>query len=1456
MKRFEMNRNVVRFGLSPNEEAQLIQEECQRRRKLRIQQVRQQQRKIALQIRREVELRRGCELAQLEEELRGKWEQQQQEKFCTLQRLYHENLQLLGQGHRSAKENEPDLAAQAQKQEENQVKAEERYREALKEVKSQKLKDHEKQNRSINARKKALQAEKKRATMVARLPPPPRNPVQNIDSTQPHVVKKSDVSAFAMTHYHMPETTVHRVVDIQQIDAHVEATLELRKLEDLKEKAEREKEEQAEKACVRGKQALRKEQLMQDRECLLVELEHMQQTHMLKRRQRVSHMPLQTFQPYSKRQEMREEFQRELEFAFEDMYTGERRVKGDLVLHLVPEALPAASTSSHNQELDVPVEDVVAPTTENVQNGVQQERKSSDQAQSVQVQPFRPRPQQTLKKLFDRIRSQRNQWSSDSTPVPEPEVESVIADHIPERDTTIDTGSLTNEERDVPPPVEVPESFHLAGASEAPEHLAVTDYTHPPDEFERKIQEYEEHRKKRDEELEREKQQQILLLCELEDQKAKLEQMLLEAQQEGGHLKAVVSHDEHLPEEDVSSVTLVGAHQSAPPAGEDDHNRKIREYQRQLLEQDRIHQRSVEVARQRLDEYQKTLRLRYMMATSSLPAAVPSDVSHTPLVCTECDNLLPPPHLPTSYAAPVYTNNARAELHTPVDVPTREPAVAESPPDHSGSSVSHDSRLVSHELDSVAESPGHHSPDVIAQLSRDVMGEVREHLSEELQPYSGSIGYKLHKQCSTPQANTGVHFQPSYDAIQNTRYDECQLPGQTVVKPVTVTPSSLQAGFSGLTGEDMERQRHELQEVQRWVLEQINTIALHQRRKEEERQNLKMAQMKRQKEALQALISSDVQSTPEGGSKESVSLESSQNRGRILASLLKAIEESNGGTLSHFRNDHDDASDQQPSTSDSTSWNHTSAGLAQVSLIPSSVQVTKPPVTRVRMYMKEILAQHELSVIQEVDTPINTSLITGLEDNVTMLPQTVDWTPLEDKESSVSSDGTVHTSSLSSRGEQSTERASTSGTSSRRSSLLHWRERVLMGAGSPDSGLDRPGLRIVSPLSESGQQAKSSGSARCLIERVSGLSDPDWFSSTTISTGSYVTTDPEHNYSRTDQSPSVRGDLEEQREHLPDVSSPSEHGSCNKDSVSSGHSVPAASAIFDSSTIQRIIDKYTKELTISLGAIGTTTGGGSHGVQPGSSFSHQASTPVLERRTEEEPGESFSPHPSTALHDTDTMVQPSFGHFTDEGLSPSEDKNSFRPLIGHLADQSTYLPEEQRTSAMEHLVGHPSAHSSMIAHRPGQTASVSLDQSGWDSTRCMIGRLSNHSSSRWLRISQDVHPGRTGQMELEQSSMCLDEGHEENQMRPLLGEVDESVGQQSESLGEMTYVDLGVSQPLLPAEVHSHSVSVPFVSPLPQDQMVQSQITSAAQDSDRTQFSDSFHPLLAEVTHNETTDPP
>ncbi|NWI13521.1 CE295 protein, partial [Crypturellus soui] len=115
-----MKRKVARAGklrLSPNEEAMLLKEEYERRRKLRLQQVREQQKYIALRIRQEVKRRREEQLHQLEEALRAEWEKEQDQKMKALERLYLSSLRAVGEGHRQARENEPDLEALAKQAE-------------------------------------------------------------------------------------------------------------------------------------------------------------------------------------------------------------------------------------------------------------------------------------------------------------------------------------------------------------------------------------------------------------------------------------------------------------------------------------------------------------------------------------------------------------------------------------------------------------------------------------------------------------------------------------------------------------------------------------------------------------------------------------------------------------------------------------------------------------------------------------------------------------------------------------------------------------------------------------------------------------------------------------------------------------------------------------------------------------------------------------------------------------------------------------------------------------------------------------------------------------------------------------------------------------------------------------------------------------------------------------------
>ncbi|XP_053728049.1 centrosomal protein of 295 kDa isoform X2 [Synchiropus splendidus] len=822
-----MKGKVSKLRLSPNEEAQLIREERERRRKLRIQQVREQQRYIAQQIRQNVERKRQRELDLLGEQLRTDWERQQREKLFALQNLYQESLQLVGQGQRSAKENEPDLQAIAQREEENQAKAEARYREALRELHTQKLRDSEKQRRCISARNRALQAEKERAAIVSSLPPPPPPiQVQSVVSKKPLVRRRYDVRAYANTNCHLSTAKVDREEESGQPNAQQGAEQEMRRLQDLHMEEERKRGEQIEMARHRGQEALKKEKHVQDRQRLLVELEHMQQTDLLRRRQQVSLMPAHITQSLYQRHEMKEDFQMDLEFAFNDLHT-ERRRNADVVHQLLPEPLPPPSPGRLDQELDVTQDDV--PMLHEV-NWEQEAPKDQPETTS-QVDPSRPAHRQALRKLLDRIRNQAHQTvpcASQSSLIP---VDELPADQIPEKDTSIETGSISNEERGGPPlgrptypPAVIEEDEVSSMADEQiPESVCDSDS-----------------RRKRELELEQEKQQQVLLLQELEQQKLMLEQMLSDAQQERDALKAdatletaaarpvPVTQDQggtQQLEGGQDKVDLLPSLQVEPSAGMDDHSKRVREYQRRMLEQSRVHQRSVEVARQRLQDYQRALQIRY-----SLSAAPPAP-------CPE----FPEPTQPSaSLQAPTREGAAEAQLSLPHSVLPHlglPPTAAAHRPSTSADVPTRDSPVPALPLDMLDSAMRNLTRPLLDsnQWSADVRQKVAQHLSGRLQP---SKTYFPQEVLTTNHLGTS----PPHQLLEHTTDDNqaSRREAQQMAERMKEQKSlgwKLQEAERLLqqTQQEVERQGQELQELRRQrQLEQEAQRIVDQRRLEEE----------------------------------------------------------------------------------------------------------------------------------------------------------------------------------------------------------------------------------------------------------------------------------------------------------------------------------------------------------------------------------------------------------------------------------------------------------------------------------------------------------------------------------------------------------------------------------------------------------------------------------------------
>ncbi|XP_057408338.1 centrosomal protein of 295 kDa isoform X6 [Balaenoptera acutorostrata] len=646
----KMKRKVVnaagKLRLSPNEEAFILKEDYERRRKLRLLQVREQERDIALQIREDIKQRRNQQLTRLAEELRTEWEESQTQKIKNLEKLYLASLRNMGEGHQQAKENEPDLNALAHRAAERKKKAEMRHKEALKVQKNQKEMLMKQKTWHIKARKEALLAEKERSAKITSLPPPPPTLFENIE-----VKKTSNVKTNSSTYHHL-YTFVNREVDTEQPDPHLAAKEEAKRLEELQKQAAEERMEQCEKAHARGFQAMKKIHLAQNQEKLMKELKQLQQEELARRRQMVSRMPPQLVELPYKRSEMKDDWQRELEFAFEDMYNADRKMKGNLILHLEPEPLPTVTDQIQDEELDLSMEQEISGETENIPVTEAETICSSEADVPLAMKTHQIPSKILFKKLLNKIRNQKSLWTIKSMSEDESEMMTTVSEteskaltvesgatvsedrtvssgqkQVVESDTlTVDSGPLTSEDKplsfntDSEKEQEMKETQPITAVAQSSVLL------HPQEEAARIRMAA---RQKQIMEIEEQKQKQLELLEQIEQQKLRLETDCFRAQLEEEKRKK-------------TQQTGVG---TAPASctissDEDNHRQMIRNYQQQLLQQNRLHKQSVETARKRLLDYQTMLKGKYpsMSATPLIPGSVtsvPPQKSERPAVTSE-----------------------------------------------------------------------------------------------------------------------------------------------------------------------------------------------------------------------------------------------------------------------------------------------------------------------------------------------------------------------------------------------------------------------------------------------------------------------------------------------------------------------------------------------------------------------------------------------------------------------------------------------------------------------------------------------------------------------------------------------------------------------------------------------------------------------------------------------------
>uniref|UniRef100_A0A2K5WV10 Centrosomal protein 295 n=1 Tax=Macaca fascicularis TaxID=9541 RepID=A0A2K5WV10_MACFA len=636
MKYTEMKRKVVnarKLRLSPNEEAFILKEDYERRRKLRLLQVREQERDIALQIREDIKHRRNQQFTRLAEELRAEWEESQTQKIQNLEKLYLASLRSMGEGHRQAKENEPDLDALAQQAAERKRKADLRHKEALKVQKNKKEILMKQKTWHIKARKEALLVEKERSAKITSLPPPPPTLFENIE-----VKRISAVKTNSSTYHHL-HTFVSRETDTKQPDAHLAAEEEAKRLEELQKQAAQERMERFEKAHVRGFQAMKKIHLAQNQEKLMKELKQLQQEDLARRRQTVAQMPPQLVELPYKRSELKEDWQRELEFAFEDMYNADRKVKGNLILHLEPEPLPTVTDQIQDEELNLSMEQENLGAAEDLPV-TEAEIICSSETDVPLVMKTQQIPSKVLfKKLLNKIRSQKSLWTIKSMSEDESEMITTVSE-IESKAPTVESGTIASEERTLSSGQEqVVESDTLTIESgplasedkplscgtnsgkeqEINETLPITTVAqssvllHPQEEAARIRMSA---RQKQIMEIEEQKQKQLELLEQIEQQKLRLETDCFRAQLE-----------EEKKKTQPTGVGIAPA-SCAVISDEDSHRQMIRNYQHQLLQQNRLHRQSVETARKRLLEYQTMLKGR--CPSMSAPSLITDSVISVP----------------------------------------------------------------------------------------------------------------------------------------------------------------------------------------------------------------------------------------------------------------------------------------------------------------------------------------------------------------------------------------------------------------------------------------------------------------------------------------------------------------------------------------------------------------------------------------------------------------------------------------------------------------------------------------------------------------------------------------------------------------------------------------------------------------------------------------------------------
>lgn len=842
-------------------------------------------------------------------------------------------------------------------------------------------------------------------------------------------------------------------------------------------------------------------------------------------------------------------------------------MKGDLVLHLKPQPLPDPSVTSIDEDLDLTAEPEVV-------SGVEPHSGGAEDVSSVeehQEKAREPPSKQVLKRLLNRIRTQKDQWGAKA------ETGDAVSD-------TLESGSLPmdNESADV---IREEENKSAVDSNEVTDNTVLAGKSillHPQEEALRIRMEAE--RRKKMEDLERQKQEQLELISKLEVERKSLEaqfhKMRLQVQdveQESGATVQMAGLEPAVedgpPEESAPAVAQLNT------SAESLHIQMIREYQQRLIEQNRVHKQSVDEARKRLQDYQLLLKNRYPHLSTSHVGSPDQGQENTRSLQRPQPNLSEYNHpsdvLSSLPGANVFTS---ASLSDPGHSPSTEkqelghsmsPGLIKRSPKN-GVPYTQD-------LEPVPSSSEFHSVD------------SNQHFLEGRSPQGLLSHNEKLSSTSSPgehDSSSGTSYFPLPSALSlGLPQDDFSEPSISFTVPeeqVSKRDHLPLGDFSNVqefrerlvsSAAQIRNQQDHLKEMQAQLDEQRDSLLSKQQSQEQHllhKQKELEEQLRRHQETLEKLIGST--EPRQGAVPDNLRMFPEGERYQFMSALLKALDDDEVSGVTDFES--------------------SNGSLMRPPGREQKWRPSRPPVTKTKL--GPFLQQHELSAILEVETPSSgRRSSTGVSELKESHPGRNDRSGhgelvahLPDI-SKMSSDSTLIHGDLSRLSASIRDE-----TPNQSCAKLSWRETLSLEGSCDPTGGDHS----LTPVLHQSLHEILTGNRNTLPKHLTmedGAPGPgptgqgrspnsvsDYLSTTTLSSGSFLTSE------KTDSSP-VTSDILSDLQRC-NYSAIEENRVINSSPSLATAEVPRAtwsnylSPVESRSHIQQIIDKYTKDLSASL----------------------------------------------------------------------------------------------------------------------------------------------------------------------------------------------------------------------------------------------------------------------------------